>query len=268
MLGDMRANQIVELELNFAKGWVGTDIRFLEKLTNLLVFEIFDFGIKDISPIHHLEALRTLGIATYCSTAIEFGAFPFLEDCGIEWRPRAKSLFNCVTLNRLFVNGYKGKDTDSFSDLVNLESLAIYNSPIRNLRGLSGLRKLQYLALAGLRKLESLDGIESLTELREMDINTCRSIRSIEPVRFLSRIKKLYINNCGVIDSLDPLADLTELEAVGFYASTNILNGDLSPLARLPRLRIAAFQNRSHYSHRREQLGDPSVHQPPKGSSR
>jgi hypothetical protein len=69
-------NEVVELELNSAKGWRGETLSFLAELPGLRSFEIFDFGIRDIKEIHHLRKLKKLGVTTYCTTAIDFSAFP------------------------------------------------------------------------------------------------------------------------------------------------------------------------------------------------
>jgi hypothetical protein len=59
------------------------------------------------------------------------------------------------------------------------------------------------------------------------------------------------VNNCGDIETLKPLSRLTSLEWVTFSESTNIVDGDLSSLFQM-RLSRIAFQNRRHYSHKRE----------------
>ena len=246
---------VVELELNIAKGWRGADIEFLASLPFLKAFEIFNFGIKSIAPIHCLHELRRLGITTYCSTEIDFSAFPHLESCGLEWRPKASSLFRCTTLKRLFVNRFKGKDADPFANLVALESLGILNAPIANLLGLRFLTRLEKLRLGGLRRLGSLAGIEGLARLEELEINTCRAIRSINEVSTLPRLRRLYLNNCGEIDSLKPLAALTGLEAMCFSDSTKIVDGDLTPLLSQKNLTRVSFQNRRHYTNRKEEFG-------------
>jgi hypothetical protein len=243
-------HKVVELELNYAKGWQGASLSFLAQLPDLKAFEIFDFNIPDIREIHRLRKLRRLGVTTYCTTAIDFSAFPELESCGLEWRPKATSLFECATLKELFVNRYKGKDVAGFARLVSLESLAILGAPLASLQGLSALTRLRSLRLALLRRLPSLAGIEGLANLEELDIDTCRALRSIEEVGALSRLRKLFFNNCGNIESLKPLHKLDRLEWVGFYESTNIVDGDLSPLLSLRNLSRLAFQNRRHYSHR------------------
>ncbi len=65
-------NAVVELELNYAKGWHGQSLSFLAELPSLKAFEIFDFNIPDIKEIHRLHNLRRLGVTTYCSTEIDF----------------------------------------------------------------------------------------------------------------------------------------------------------------------------------------------------
>jgi hypothetical protein len=255
LIGYLSENEVVELELNQAKGWKGHDLSFLSKLPVLKSFEIFDFNISDIQPIHHLHNLRRLGVTTYCSTQIDFTAFPELVSCGLEWRSKAASLFECVTLKELFVNRYRGKDAEPFGKLVNLESLAILNAPVENLHGLSALTKLRSLRLANLKRLASLAGVERLVNLEELNIHTCRAIGSIKEVGSLSRLKKLNLNNDGDIESFKPLETLNGLELVVFYESTNITDGDLSPLLHQRNLSRVSFQNRRHYSHRREDFG-------------
>jgi hypothetical protein len=250
------ANKVVELELNDGKGWRGDDLSFLEKLPQLKAFKILDFTISSVEPIHFLPALASLEVITYCRSEIRFGAFPLLEECALEWRPKAASLFDHAKLKRLFVNRYSGVDFTSLARLVKLESLAVLNAPLENLFAIGSIRNLRCLRLAGLKRLASLAGIEGLEKLEELEVHTCRSIQSIEQVGCLTRLKKLSLNNDGRIESLKPLNRLNGLESVLFYESTNILDGDLSPLLRQDHLSRVSFQNRRHYSHRREEFGD------------
>ena len=246
---------IRELELNDGKGWRGSDLSFLTDLPHLSSFKIIDLEIRSVEPIHVLHELLALEVITYCNTEIKFSAFPVLQDCSLEWRSRATSLFDCRTLKKLFINSYDGRDVDAFARLTELESLAILNAPVENLLGLSDLTKLKSLRLANLKCLRSLAGIERLVNLEELDIHTCPRIGSIDEVSHLSRLRKLYLNNDGKIESLKPLAKLTQLESVLFYESTNIVDGDLSPLLRQQQLTNISFRNRRHYSHSREEFG-------------
>ena len=59
------------------------------------------------------------------------------------------------------------------------------------------------------------------------------------------------LSNGGLIQSLGALEGLENLERFTFYETTNIVDGDLSPIFMLPNLRSVAFQERRHYSHKR-----------------
>jgi Leucine-rich repeat (LRR) protein len=246
---------IADLELNGAKGWRGQDLSFLSEFPELLAFKIIGTTAKSLSPIHLLHNLRSLDVLAYCKTELRFGEFPFLVKCGLEWRRGAESLFECVGLRNLFVNRFGGSNTDLFGKLKNLESLAILGSPIKSLEGLRFLRKLRSLRLGALRVLATLKGIENLIQLEKLEINTCRKISSVEEIATLINLHELYLDNIGNVPSLKSLAPLHQLRRLTFVESTNIVDGDLSALLCLPNLETIAFQNRKHYSHRREDFG-------------
>lgn len=85
-----------------------------------------------------------------------------------------------------------------------------------------------------------------------LHISTCTKIRDISPVATLNSLRELFLNTCGEIESIRPLRSLQDLEKFIFYESTNVLDGDLTPLKGLPKLKEVAFQNRRHYSHTAE----------------
>ncbi len=51
----------------------------------------------------------------------------------------------------------------------------------------------------------------------------------------------------GEIPTLAPLGGLVNLERLYLYDSTRVTDGDLSPIARLPRLKDFRMQNRRGY---------------------
>jgi len=62
----------------------------------------------------------------------------------------------------------------------------------------------------------------------------------------------LHLNDDGILESLGPIALLANLREVLFYETTNIADGNLAMLKKLPQLEKVSFQNRRHYSHKRE----------------
>lgn len=246
---------VVELVLNYSKGWQGNDLTFLSDLPQLRSLVILDWKMPSVEPVHVLHELRALKISTYCKSELRFSSFPRLEKCSLEWRPKATSLFECQTLTDLFLNRYKGKDCDPFSKLERLETLGLLSAPITNLEGLRGLKRLRKIRFARLRALSSLEGLSELSNLEELNIQSCRRIRSVAPLQSLSRLHTLHLNNLGEIESLAPLKGLSSLRTLTFTESTNVLDGDLSFLTTLKSVERISYQNRAHYSHRSEQFG-------------
>jgi hypothetical protein len=95
---EFRIKNVVDLVLNTANGWCGRNLDFLSNLPELLSFEVLDFHIKSVQPIHALFKLRKIQLSTYCNTPIDFSIFPDLEDCSLEWRPGSDSIFSCTSL--------------------------------------------------------------------------------------------------------------------------------------------------------------------------
>lgn len=138
------------MELNDSKGWHGETLDFLREFPELRAFTIIDLKIRWVEPIHQLPLLGSLDVITYCKTELRFSAFPYLQKCSLEWRPKAASLVACSTLNDLFVNRYSGKSVEAFGKLKKLEALAILNALVESLTGLRTLGRLRTLRLANL----------------------------------------------------------------------------------------------------------------------
>lgn len=246
---------IRELELNIGKGWRGKSIEFLKELSQLQSLEIHDETLELIEPIHYLPNLAELELATYSDFPVDFHAFPKLENCGFEWIKGSDSLFDCKSLKGLGLNSYKKKSSEPFSNLVNLERLTLLNSPIENLNGIVKLVGLVYLSIANLGKVTSLIGIDALRDLEVLEIDRCKGISSVSEAFSLSKLKNLFLLNTGDIETLRGIENLTELEQLIFDESTNIVDGDLSPILSLKKLKKISFQNRRHYTHKREDFG-------------
>lgn len=246
--------EVSELELNSARGWIRSSLQFLSSFPSLKALTIIDFRLSDLEPIHCLHSLKALQISTYCKSEIRFSAFPELESCGLEWRPKAKSVFDCTSLKSLAINRYSGKDTALFSRLKELINLSILSSPLTSLSGLRELLNLRSLSLASLRKLTSLDGLDCLSQLEDLWLQSCSHIRSIELLKSMRLLRRLQLDNCGSIQSLSPLRGLPNLNYLSFFDSTNIADGELGHILTLPKLEFVGFQNRRHYSHSRDEI--------------
>lgn len=245
---------VVEVELNLGKGWRGESVDFLQQLPDLKSLIIHDFTIQSVKPIHYLHKLSNLELHTYCKHSINFDAFPVLINCSFEWRKESESLFDCVDLQKLFVNKFDGKNSNMFSRLTDLKKLTILNARFSDLAGLITIRKLRELRLGNLPYLDSINGIEYLTELRFLAFENCKKITSISNITKLKNLEKLSLIDMREIDSLQEIENLKNLEEIYFYGNTNILDGAISVLKKLECLKKISFQNRKHYTNCREEF--------------
>lgn len=253
LLVQIKRRNTIALELNISKGWTG-DLGFLAELPFIkkLTLTQIGGGEIDLSPLYYLQKLTDLDLSTYSKATINFKLFPSLSGCSLEWQTGFYSIFEAQELKKLFLSRYSETSSSNFAKLNKLEELSLKESAIEELSGISTLSKLRRLEIGLAKNLQSLAGIELLSELEELDINTCKKMNSILPISALKQLQTLFINNCGNIDSLKPIDSLTELRKIVFYESTNITDGDLSPLTRQKNLLSVSFQNRRHYTHKCE----------------
>lgn len=240
--------KITGIELNYAKGWSGSDLFFLQDMIFLKSFEIIDNSLIDISPIHCLENLEYLSIFTCCKSAINFQAFPHLKNTAFEWRSKAVSVFDCHSLCKLFINCCAEKSLHSFRFLKNLESLCLKSPRLVELGKVTSIPRLNFLGIYNARKLFSLKGIECYNKLERLEVDSCKNIGDIEALKYLTCLKELWLCNCGEIASLLPLGSIKMLNRLDFHESTNILDGNLKILKDFPCLKSVSFQNRKHYN--------------------
>ncbi|MDI1254601.1 MAG: hypothetical protein PSV16_00745 [Flavobacterium sp.] len=243
---------VKEIEINTGKGWKGGNVDFLKNFPHLQSVIIIDHTVQSIQPIHSLHELKSMNISTYCKTPINFNDFPELENCGLEWRKGSDSLFNCKKLTSLFLNRFDKSDSKVFSNLTQLKDLKLFNANLENLSGIFSLRQIIHLRLTNLKKIESIEGIENIRDsLEELEIQRCKGICGIDEI---FKLKRFLLLDSGEIESIKGIENLTELKEFLFYESTNILDGDLSPLLKLDKLINLSFQNRRHYSNKREEF--------------
>lgn len=240
-----------ELELNYARGWERSDLDFLTGLPDLCALSLTDWVLEDTSVVNQLASLRYLKLFTHCGTELRFDRLPHLEDCALEWRPRAESLFRHSGVRNLFISRLDaGGDCRPFRDMTGLRALALKNVHLSSLDGIEDGPELEFLEIGLARKLSRLEGLEAQTRLTWLELSTCRKIDEVSPVGALEELRVLMLADLGEIASIRPLARLEKLEKLFLIESTDVADGDLSPLLELPRLDHVSFVDRPHYSHR------------------
>lgn len=144
------------------------------------------------------------------------------------------------------------------------------------LREVSGVRSARYIELA-FSNITSLEGIAALGHIKRLELSWCLKLNSdvglaeigdhlewlhIEKSRRfvptvelfgLRKLRVLCLNGCGPLQSLSFLDSMPQLLDFRFVG-TNVLDGDLSPLVRHPRLVNAGFLDKRHYNLKHAQV--------------
>jgi len=245
----MKAEKIVSLELNDLLGCKASDIAFLNDFDFVKRINILNDYIDDLSPIHHLKNLETLIIQSNCKTKIDFTAFPKLKDLRTGWRKNSPTLYEATQLEALSLSSFspKEKDLSLLKKLVNLRKLNISSSAIYSLAGIENLQKLEKLELYYLRNLENLENIKLLPDLKELCIESCKKA-DLKPIADLQQIEKLKLVKTTDIESVSLFSKLKNLQTL-ILGETKIIDGNLSPMFELPRLKTFKGRHYKHYSH-------------------
>ncbi len=258
------SNGIRDVYLNIAFGWPGYHLSFVKDMPELLGLKVLTDRVDDLPVIESLTKLRYLSLNLIITERIDFSHFLGLEEVYLEWSPRGRSVFGCTSLRRIGMSNYRAKERDlsAFCSLPSLEFLGVGPCNITSIGDLSCLMHLRELAITHATKLVSLDGIEGLRKLQKLEISTSRKFTRIDPIGKLESLEQLWLFNDGNIETIQPLRNLKKLREFFFYESTNIVDGDLTPLKDLPNLKNVPFGPRRHYNLRPEDF--PGNERPPR----
>lgn len=244
---DGRADGLV---LNYARGFRGADIAFIEGLP-LRRLQVLVWTLDDLGPIHTLgDTLVMLDVSAAPGTVIDLAAFPRLEGLGADWEQVRRSIDAIDTISDLYLGHYRAPDLTPLSRFRGLRRLSMKDYPsVRSLHGVGELKELRdlgiYLArlLVDITELSALDG----GPLTRLELPSCSKIADLEPMSGLKTIEHLDLGDCREIASVKPLSGFDALSWLDLYGTTTIADGDLRPLMELPALRRLGLANRRHY---------------------
>ena len=250
MTASVRAKRITAIKLSEYAGWTDTSIAFLSNFPWIERIELLSSRIKDVSALYELRHLKALSIdGVPC--LIDFTSLRSLTDIHIgHWRDGLhEGALSIKGLENLALGYYSGEDLSRIGTIPRLKNFAISYSRIKTLKGIDRAKLLVRLSLARIHHITSLDGIGSSEVLKLLWIEGAKRLKNLDALRNLRNLTTLNLTDCPAIQSLRPIQDLNDLEAVWFYRSTRIADGDLCPLAVLPNLRYSKFVDRKAYSH-------------------
>jgi len=242
------------ISLYHGDGFICDDYEFLKELGHLELFSMLapsPYDYSDPIPFSKLTRLRRLSAPFRHQHPLEFSELNDLRSCTIKWSKEIDGIFQSKLLKRLQMKSLDWRRADGLANLQSLENLEISHSDIRSFASVKELTKLKRLSLQVCHRLEDLDGIEALQDLRCLQLGEIHKVTSLERLAALENLEVLTIVDGREIQSIAPLEGLKNLKAL-WIAGTNttIVDGDLTPLTRLPNLAMLTLGKKRHYSHK------------------
>ena len=119
----------------------------------------------------------------------------------------------------------------------------------KTLKGLSGLTRVENIAINGLKQLESIDDLQQCDSLKELTFENCKIPDDILMLNKLLNLEKLVFDDCKDIESLQFVRELPNLKYLSFSGNTKVIDGNLDFLKELADTGVEIhLTNRKHYS--------------------
>lgn len=219
---DEQLKKIMELkELNLAgKKGLGT-FEPLGRLRNLVLLNVSNTGITDITPLRNLSKLQTLFAADNMIKSIEplkysmnlmyvdlsntqvenieyFAAAPKLTELNLAGTnvTDISVLRNNGSLSWLSLANSSFQKVDDVAKLTSLKELDLSNTRISNLMPLSGLPNLEFLSVSR-TDVTSLDGLSKLPKLQILKINNTK-VNSLNELVNAKSLKGIYCDGTPI----------------------------------------------------------------------
>lgn len=232
------------------------DIDFLADCPKLTHVNLED-PFKDVSALEQLEHLHTLRLHPKIVWH-DFSRFQNLTVLTAGYGQSFHGLEACHALETLKLRQVNAV-TGDLTDLVNhrnLRQLALVDGQIQSLNGIEKIAQLERIELSYMTTLTDLNALLSLANVYSLELYSNANAVNSDVIRLLLNLRVLKVFEGGDVRSLRFINDLPELEELSFV-STNIVDGDLSPLLQHPTLRTVSFLDKPHYSH---QFSDINAH--------
>ncbi|SDL61890.1 hypothetical protein SAMN04487916_111118 [Arthrobacter sp. ov407] len=244
---DGRADGLV---LNYAKGFHERDLQFVRGLP-IRRLNLLARTLTDLSPVYSLgDHLVSLRVQSDPSSVIELERLPLLRGLSADWHQVQGSILFAPHLEQLVLGHYSEADFRPLASLPSLASVVMTAYP--RVRSLDGIEDLPWLAELGIHLAKNLEDITALERssspvLEILELSSCRKVVDLAPVASCPSLRIFEFSECGDVPTLAPLAGLTRLEQLHLYGTTRVVDGDLHPIAQLPRLEELRMKSRQSY---------------------
>lgn len=247
LLASIRRAPRPQLVINRELGFVGLSLEFLREAGERLVGLEVVGSFEDDSAVTACTNLLELNLNTSSTRPLDWASLGRLRHLFVYGNRLNPPLGALRTLETLHVHNAEEHDLPIISQLQSLTSLTFTDSKLPTVPDPRVWPNLESLIIGRAPKMKDFTNLSRATGLQLLTIEECRHLTSLDFVRGLRELRELNFSDSGSIDSIGPICELHNLERLYFYGNTNVRDGDLTCLGRLPRLQAVYYQRRRHY---------------------
>lgn len=242
-----------ELVLNVARGWDGALDAFLRAFADVDVKRLTLFGPAglDISRLGEMPKLRELNVAGRLVGDLNLDWFHKLHAFGFGAEIKGKQHVNlhwgnCEHLESTGMLGSKLPPMEVLAGFPKLKKIQVVKPKFnpREVLQLTHLQELDVSYWASLTAIAELDPL--LTSITHLNLYRASRLLDYSAISRMVSLQYLNLEKCPDFPSAKLLEKLPELHEV-YLIDMKIVDGDLQPFGRMPRLRKLGLALHKHY---------------------
>jgi hypothetical protein len=243
----IQAGKAQGLELNGADGYVPGGIAELAEFFSIKALRLGVVSGMSMDGIEKLKSLQHLWCG-YEVQSFDLTALPHLRVLSFVANEDMDAGAALPRLRFLSVGKSRVADCRFIKLYPKLENLTLVQAArLTAVDGLSSAAGLNQLHIAHAPKLASSKGIEKCKSLASLELGVLKALTDYSAVWKTAALRRLIIQRCGALETLKTLPRLKKLEHFALI-DTDVVDGDLSPVLRLPELRhFGSYKPKKHF---------------------
>lgn len=227
---------------------ISNSIEFIKSCPSLKYIQISPSVPRDefdYSPLYEMPEIKSLNCRMSYgeNQTIDYSKINGLEDIHITNNYQI-NFENIGTLKSLAITDYLEKDISKLYTSKKLDTLLIFTSKIKNIKGIDNSSSMQCLYLINNRSLEDISELEKVNKtLRALTIENSSKLTNFEVLSKLTNIEYLKITGSNKIPNMEFIKELKNLKTL--ILEIEIENGDLTPCLGLSYVYV---KGKKHYN--------------------
>jgi hypothetical protein len=230
------------------------DLGALRLLPELASFSLRTEKSVDWSFVLSLKRLERIALISrwYTPAPLDFSSFPRLQTANLTWYSEWESILTCKTLQGLMLEDSKKLKELDLRGLPRVSEVQIARCNQLQRIVLSPDQSIKSLGIYGCRSFQGVEPFGAMQSLRYLCLSG-NSKFEITSIRNLPELIRLSMMGVGRFPNLNFLSKCVKLERLAMHFSTQVEDGDLTVLTKLP-IKQVSFRRYKNYTHTLDEI--------------